>query len=96
MTLGQCIELAKQFWPSTAKRASALSGYRVLGQSHQLTLADIALRNGVFATSDTSAGSLDYQAGRRDCALEIFRLARATPEQLFAHLENKPPKENRT
>lgn len=96
MNLGQCIALARQFWPSKQKQRAVLAGYMAIGQHHQFTLADIALRNGVFSTSDNGQGSTDYQAGRRDCALEIFRLAKATPEQLFAHLETKPPKEIRT
>ncbi len=97
MNLGQCIALAKQFWPRNEKRIAVLAGYRALGASYQLTLTDIALRNGVFATSDNSdVDDLAYQAGRRDAALEILRLAKATPEQLHALIETKPSKENRT
>lgn len=97
MTLGQIVALARECWPGNNKRLAVLAGYRALGVSHQLTLTDIALRNGVFSTSDRGdAQALAYAAGRRDAALEILNFAKATPEQLHALIETKPSRENRT
>jgi len=92
MTLGQIFKLMAQHWPFPVKRAAVVSGYRALATSYPQTLADIGLRNHVFGplpeTSDAIA--LARAAGRQECALEIFSIARADPALLHKVLESKP------
>jgi hypothetical protein len=72
------------FWPSAARRWLAMQGYRTLGLHHQVTLADIALRNNVFAPiRETDPHLAAIAEGRRQCALEIFKLAKVDTAVLF-------------
>ncbi len=97
MRLSDCAKLLAQYWPFAGKRAAVLAGYRALGAQFSFTLADIALRNGVFRANDqTDPAAISYWNGRRDCALEIFQLAKADAASLYALIESKPSKETRT
>jgi hypothetical protein len=93
MTLGQSLQYLRQCWLQVANRSRVMEGYRVLGVQHHLTLTDIALRNGVFIPSDsTDPHRIAYENGRRDCALEIFNLAKVDPALLHSLQETKPVK----
>jgi hypothetical protein len=80
-------------WPDKQKRWAALNGYRALAAQHPATLTDIALRNNVFAPireSDPHKSAI--AEGRRQCALEIFKLANIDPATLFdrTQVDRKP------
>jgi hypothetical protein len=85
-------EWFRQFWPFAAGRAAALAGYRALGAQHKHTLTDIALRNYVFHPAPPAADlhAAGVAEGRRQCALEIFKLAHINHDQLWALVEKKP------
>lgn len=83
-----------QIWPFAQRRAEVIRGYRVLGASCRATLTDIALRNHVFADAPPAENlfAAGVTEGRRQAALEIFKLANINHEQLWALVENKPEK----
>lgn len=91
MTLGDCLKFMRQCWPFPGNRRAVVEGYTELGTRHRHTLADIGLRNHVFA--DAPAGSdreLAIAEGRRRCALEIMALSGAGHGELWNLLERKP------
>jgi hypothetical protein len=98
MTLAQIMAAMRECWPFDRKIDRVLEGYRVLGRQHSLTLADIALRNGVFASppDGSDATALARAAGRRDAALEIFTLAQVNPAALSAFFETKSPQRSQS
>lgn len=83
-----------QIWPFAQRRAEVIRGYRVLGSSCRATLADIALRNHVFAEAPPAADlfGAGITEGRRRAALEIFKIANINHEQLWELIEKKPEK----
>lgn len=83
MTLDDCLKSIWARFKSPTKRSAVLSGYAALGAQYKFTLADIAMRNGVFSTSDTLPGTADYRDGRRDAALELLKLAKVDPATLL-------------
>ncbi|MFT0876001.1 hypothetical protein VRZ08_05530 [Rhodopseudomonas sp. G2_2311] len=71
-------------WPTANRRWLVLQGYRALGTTFKDTLADIALRNNVFASNNAPSDRDGWIAeGRRQCALEIFKLAQIDHATLF-------------
>ena len=76
------------FWPRRARAVA--EDYVVIGRDHQLFLADIALRGNLFSRLEPPPADL-WQAGRaegrREMALEIFKMCRADPAQLYALIE---------
>lgn len=71
-------------WPKANRRWVVLQGYRALADSYKDTLADIAVRNYVFAPNHAANDREAWIAeGRRQCALEIFKLAHIDPATLF-------------
>lgn len=92
MKFADTMNLMRQCWPFNSKTDRVLEGYQVLGRQHALTLADIALRNGLFASlpPDADAIALARAEGRREAALEIFALSNTDAGALFALIETKP------
>lgn len=81
------------YWPQAQRRWLVINGYRAFATHHQAALADIALRNYVFAPIRLSSDREAWIAeGRRQCALEIFKLANVDPATLFAltQVDRKP------
>lgn len=75
----------RNMWPDDQRRWVIINGYQAFGKNHPTVLADIALRNNVFAPireRDEHAAAI--AEGRRQCALEIFKLANVNPSDLFA------------
>jgi hypothetical protein len=71
-------------WPDQQRRWTIINGYRAFGANHPTVLADIALRNNVFAPiRENDAHKAAIAEGRRQCALEIFKLANVDPVTLF-------------
>lgn len=69
-------------WPNAQRRWVIINQYRGLGKE---MLADIALRNGVFAPNREESDRMAWIAeGRRQCALEIIKLANAKHDELYA------------
>jgi hypothetical protein len=72
------------YWPSAQRRWLVITGYRALAMQHKDTLADIALRNNVFAPiRESDPHKAAIAEGRRQCALEIFEMAQIDPATLF-------------
>jgi hypothetical protein len=78
-----------QFWPYDTGKRAVHGGYLAL-KAHPHLLADIALRNHVFAECPDQIAE-----GRRRAALEIIKLCNLDPNQLWGVIATKP-KENRT
>lgn len=83
-----------QIWPDAQRRNAVVGQYASLRHTHPLMLADFALRNGLFqdradAPDLFAAGVAE---GRRRAALELFKLTKTPPEQLFDLVERKPAK----
>jgi hypothetical protein len=71
-------------WGDDQRRMEVIRGYIAFGSQHKPTLADIALRNHVFAPITEPDPHLAAIAeGRRQCALEIFKLANVDHLALF-------------
>lgn len=71
-------------WPDLSRRLRVLQGYRALELNYKDTLADIAVRNYVFAPNHAANDREAWIAeGRRQCALEIFKLAQIDTASLF-------------
>lgn len=71
-------------WPKAEQRWLVITGYRSFATHHSIVLADIALRNFVFAPiRETDPHKSAIAEGRRQCALEIFKLANIDPATLF-------------
>lgn len=71
-------------WGDPQRRMEVLRGYMAFGQQYKATMADIALRNYVFAPINIDDAHLAAIAeGRRQCALEIFKLANMDLLALF-------------
>lgn len=79
-------------WPDGGRRRVVLEQYRDLG-TKQTLLADIALRANLFgpirAESDRQAW---IEEGRRQLAVEIFKMARTDIDLLWAQIEKRPSK----
>lgn len=88
MNLKSLRVLFRQFWPYVPGKRAVQSGYLAL-KGHPHVLADIALRNYVFADAPSAATLYDAGriAGRREAALEIIRLARLDPASLWDVIE---------
>jgi hypothetical protein len=71
-------------WPDSQRRWVIINGYQAIGKAHPSVLADIALRNNVFAPiRESDPHKAAIAEGRRQCALEIFKLANMDPAALF-------------
>ena len=76
-------------WPNAQRRWLVLNQYRALGTLSQAMLADIAIRNNVFSPiRENDAHLAAIAEGRRQCALEIFKLSRVDAEKLFEQTQN--------
>jgi hypothetical protein len=74
----------RAMWPDEQKRWAVLQGYLALATHHEATLTDIALRNNVFAPNpERDVYRAGIAEGRRQCALEIFKLANIDTAKLF-------------
>lgn len=83
------------YWQNRGNAQSVVDGYLALGQKHKLTLADIALRGKVFVIADPSnmtPFAAGVAEGRRQLALEIFKLANERPEIIYPLLERRDDK----
>lgn len=82
----------RQMWPDVARRRVVLEQYRSLGAKPEL-LADIALRANVFAPIRAETDRQAWiEEGRRQLAIELFKLARTDIELLWAQIEKRPSK----
>lgn len=71
-------------WPDDQRRWSIINGYTAFATQHKDVLADIAVRNYVFAPiRESDPHKAAIAEGRRQCALEIFKLANTDPSTLF-------------
>lgn len=72
-------------WPATAQRLRVAAEYAAM-RDHRLMLADIAMRNFVFAAAPDAASLFDagIAEGRRRAALEIFDAMRVDPQEIGA------------
>lgn len=88
--------LFRQFWPGLSGKRAVYAGYSVL-RSHPALLADIALRNCVYADAPPAANvhAAGVIEGRRQCALEIIRLAKLHPDALWDVIEARTSDEKR-
>lgn len=81
----------RQIYPWHNRRLAVLSQYGEMAKL-KLALADIALRGGLFSAQPTVKDL--YQAGvaegRRQMALELFKIVHADIEQLFGEVPVKP------
>ncbi len=79
-------------WPDGGRRRVVLENYRTLGGMPVL-LADIALRANVFgpirAETDRQAA---IEEGRRQLAIEIFKVAKTDIDLLWEQIEKRPRK----
>lgn len=76
------------YWPRAERRWVVINGYRAFATVHPHVLADIALRNNVFAAiRENDPHKAAIAEGRRQCALEIFKLANIDPATLFDHTQ---------
>lgn len=83
-----------QMWPTHTLRYAVCADYATIGAQHKHFLADVALRGGVYRAFDQrSDGDLANFNGRRELALEIIKLAKVDPDQLFASIPTKPREE---
>lgn len=72
------------FWRAPDRRWAVINSYRAMAVQHKDMFADIALRNFVFAPIRAATDREYFIAeGRRQCALEIFKLANIDPATLF-------------
>ncbi|NUU41383.1 hypothetical protein [Tardiphaga robiniae] len=80
----------RQMWPDVVRRRVVLEQYRSLSTKPEL-LADIALRANLFvpirAENDRQAW---IEEGRRQLAIEIFKMARADIDLLWQQIEKRP------
>lgn len=84
-------------WREPGRRRAVATGYGVL-RERPLTLADIALRGGLYAPSGArDAIALARAEGRRELALEIIKLASADPVDLLKLIDRfeTPTKDDR-
>jgi hypothetical protein len=86
------VQWFRQIWPFPPGRGAAMAGYKALGAQFKHTLTDIALRNYVFHAAPPAADlyAAGVAEGRRQCALEIYKLAGINHDQLWALVEKKP------
>lgn len=74
----------RSYWPNAQRRWAIITAYRGFAQQHPAMFADIALRNNVFSPIRERDPQLAAIAeGRRQCALEIFKLGNMDPHALF-------------
>jgi hypothetical protein len=74
----------RSVWGDDQRRMEVLRGYIAFGDQFKATMADIALRNNAFAPINEPNPHLAAIAeGRRQCALEIFKLANIDHVALF-------------
>lgn len=86
-----------QMWPFDSGRRAVLADYAAVGAQHKHFLTDVALRGGVYGDGHDDASL--YQAGkfegRRELALELIKLCKVDPDQLFALIPKKPRGDDR-
>lgn len=79
-----------QAWPYSNARRAVLAEY---GQLKRLPLlmADMGMRGGLWSDPGAVANlyAAGVAAGRRQMALEIFRICEADPKQLFGYVPVK-------
>lgn len=78
-------------WPFPERRARLAAEYQTLrGLDH--ALADIGLRGSLWDSAPRGLNAYDAGVfeGRRQMALEIFRVVEADPRLAFATIERKP------
>src|SRR3954469_11758447 len=87
----------RSMWPNAQRRWVIINEYQALGRNHPSLMADIALRNNVFAPiREGDAHKAAVAEGRRQCALEIFKLANMDPASLFELTQvNRKPGDQR-
>ncbi len=80
----------RQAWPYSDARKALLAEYGQLKRLN-LVLADIGMRGGLWGDPGRVASLYEagVAAGRRQMALEIFRIVRADPTQLFGYVPTK-------
>lgn len=80
-------------WPDNNRRYVVLQQYRDLGMTKRALLADLALRANLFAPiraeNDRQAA---IEEGRRQLALEIFKMANTDIDVLWEQIEKRPTK----
>lgn len=83
----------RAMWPENNRRWLVLQQYRDLGTTKRALLADLALRANLFAPiraeHDRQAA---IEEGRRQLALEIFKMANIDVEVLWEQIEKRPTK----
>lgn len=86
----------QQAWPFGNQRQALLAEYGRLKQL-RLVLADIGLRGGLWDHSPPVKNLFEAgrAAGRRDMAVEIFRIVNTDPAQLFQLAPAKPQEQKR-
>ena len=81
----------RQIWPHVDGRRAVISDYVAIGSGHKHFLADVALRGGVYRAFDpASDGTLENFNGRRELALELIKLCRVHPQELWGFVAEKP------
>jgi hypothetical protein len=80
-----------EIWPFDNERHEVMRGYVALGQSKH-TLTDIAQRNHVFSPAPPADNlyAAGIAEGRRQCALELIKLASEEPQRLFQFVSRPP------
>jgi len=77
------------YWPSTGNAQRVIDGYQAMGQNREL-MADIALRGNLFTVDYNQALTSRDDAiaeGRRQFALEVFKLAKMDPADAYGLIE---------
>lgn len=77
------------FWPTTGNAQRVIDGYQAMGQNREL-MADIALRGSLFTADYNPARTARDDAiaeGRRQFALEVFKLAKMDPADIYGLIE---------
>lgn len=85
----------KIFWPTPGKAMRVIDGYQAMAENREL-MADIAIRGGLFAADYNPARTARDDAiaeGRRQFALEVFKLAKMDPADIYGLIER--PSETR-
>lgn len=86
----------KAYWPTTGNAQRVIDGYQAMAKNREL-MADIALRGGLFVANYNPALTARDDAiaeGRRQFALEVFKLAKMDPADAYGLIEK--PSERRS
>ena len=79
----------KKIWPTRRRMAAVLRGYQEFGRQYPETLADIALRAGLYDGAPPPNGDMAmWQAGRASLAKEILKLADSDARKLLGEFDN--------